>query len=164
MARPIGDKTRRKMIQGVIDAVGNGVPLDDACQVAGMTRMEFMRGVADDPQLWKEYELARATRGDVYAQRVLDIAAAVETGSIPHNAGRAAMEAYKWAASKMARPLWGDDPQSAGVSITIGSDAGRMLVRDEQARRIALRLADEAPMLPAPVIDAEFEQTDAKES
>lgn len=98
-------------IPDVILRVSEGLSLRKACEELGLHAPSTHTFIDDDPTFREQYARAREIRGEVFGEQVLTVAAAVVAKKIKPDAGRVAIDAYKWAAGRMAPKAWGDKQQ-----------------------------------------------------
>lgn len=85
-----------------------GLSLRKVCDELGLDPPSTLHFIEADDRLRHQYALARAVRGDEYGVQVALIAAAVAAGKMKPEAGRVAMDGFKWTAARMAAKGWGD--------------------------------------------------------
>jgi hypothetical protein len=91
---------------------GDGRSLRQVCKDPDMPAYQNVyRWLNDDPDLRERYELARAERGEQLGERVVELSEQIVRGELDPQAGKNAIDGYKWAAGRMAPKAWGDRSQ-----------------------------------------------------
>lgn len=110
--KPKAEPTRRQPqpedFPILFDEVSGGRSMAAACRARGIDHPSVCRAIAADTDLETAYEAARQERGDYYGEQVVNTAAGVLGGKIKPDAGRVAIDAFKWTAARMAPKRWGD--------------------------------------------------------
>jgi len=138
----------------ILNHIADGRSIRRICAMDDMPAWETVRRwLRDDVAFAAQYARAREAAADQLAARVVDIAEDVADGKLDAQAGRAAIDGLKWAASKLNARVYGDrldlnanvnvTGQVAGYIIDLRPDDGRTAVLDGTAVQ-----ADAA--LPAP--------------
>ncbi len=83
-------------------------------------RSTIQREIATNPAFSGQYRRARATAGDFWADRVIEVAEDVLNGKKEPNAARVAIGSFQWAASKLNPAEYGDNQR---VDIAVTHDA-----------------------------------------
>jgi hypothetical protein len=97
-----------------MELVGEGKSLRAACASLGIDPGSMHRFIDDDKERSAEYERAKERRAEYFQELGLELSLASATGAevggqkIDPKGARAALEAIKWAASKMAPRTHGD--------------------------------------------------------
>ena len=108
-ARPPQAKKSPEMIKAICDKVIEGYSLERICRDPAMPSVVAVwHWYKNDPEFARQYDEARQARGDRYGERVADVVEAVKLGEIDYNTARIAIDAYKWAAARMAPKHYGD--------------------------------------------------------
>lgn len=99
--------------------IASGRSLKRICERdAGMPhRATVFKWMQENEGFLKLYNLAKAESADAHAEDIEDIAEDVRNGKLDPNAGRVAMDAYKWTASKLKPKKYGDK-----LDLTSGGD------------------------------------------
>jgi len=106
-----------EIIDQVLDRLATGESLRAICRTPGYPSIwRFLRAVDDDEsgQLAQQYARAREANGDTMDARVLEIADEVAASKMDPQAGRTAMEGYKWRAAHQRPHRYGDRVITAG--------------------------------------------------
>jgi hypothetical protein len=88
--------------------MAEGKSLRAACEVLGLDAPSASKAMRSDRGLRQQYVHAREDRGDFYGEKVAVVADGVLAGEIKPEAGRVAMDGYKWTAARMHPNGWGD--------------------------------------------------------
>ena len=117
----------------ILERLSGGEALRNVCEELGTSAQAFLRRVATDPALEEHYTRARTACGDIMDSKVQAVADQVAAGKLDPNAGRVAIDAYKWRAAHLQPKRYGDrqvveHAGSIGVSI---ADK----IRENQKRR-----------------------------
>lgn len=115
-----------------VQIIAEGGTWETAQRELGVNPWHLSKWLKEDDELAKQYARARESQGDVYADRVIDIAMKVERGEIEPNAGRVAMDAHKWAAGKRKPKVYGEK-----IDLTHGGDPDRPVV--QRIERVIVR-------------------------
>ena len=110
-----------------------------------MRWLRFGTGKEAIPQALRDrYSHALEERGESLGERITDLAKRVESGMLDPHAGRVAIDAYKWAAGRLAPSRYGANQHITvdSRSINVAVETGRALVADDDLRRTAQGIAD----------------------
>jgi hypothetical protein len=123
---------------GAIAAAVLGLPDDEQGRHAAKCRFYRLRSRASTR--------AREARADMVVDEIVEIAdAPLLTGSDPirlkAERRRLQIDARKWAAGKLNRLLYSDDPSKVGVSVTVNNHDGGASALAEIQRRLARKRA-----------------------
>jgi hypothetical protein len=140
--------------------------LPDTDEGRNAAKCRFYRMKVRSNALATLYARAREARADMLVDELVEIAdAPLPSGDDPvrlkaeTERRRLMIDARKWAAGKLNRLLYSDDPQRAGVQVTINNnDSGASALEEIRQRLARMRaaLAREAEsMLPAAIAKAE---------
>ncbi|MCZ6861287.1 MAG: hypothetical protein O7I42_13605 [Alphaproteobacteria bacterium] len=131
------------LVDRIIERISAGEPLQKICNDADMPNCSTVqRWRRDKPEFTKLYLLAREEAADSYADRIMTMANELidrreKVTREEIQAVRVAIDALKWAASKLRPSTYGDMTRHAG------HDAGPLTVAVEVDRAIqARKLAD----------------------
>lgn len=109
--------------------LSGGLSLRRLCRQNDMPAFQtVLRWVGERADFREQYVRALEARGCNYAEQVVDVGQRVLAGEIPSDAGRVAIDALKWAASRMAPRVYGDR-----IALT-GADGGDIGMRITDAR------------------------------
>lgn len=95
----------------VCAGIADGLSLRNACEAAGTKATTFLSWCNLDKAVDEQYAHAREARGLHYGDRIGEIADDAASGKIDPAAARAAIDGYKWTASRMAPKRLGDRMQ-----------------------------------------------------
>jgi len=115
----------------VLMAVAEGSTLSAACRAAGFDRYSFRRWTLVCENLREAYFAARKLKAGALFEEVLDLARTLRDTQMPNErvaALRTAIEALKWAASKLSPIEYGDRPPltpAVAIQINTGLDLGK---------------------------------------
>lgn len=99
---------QKLMFSAIIQAVGSGALVDDACAAQGVPAFRFFRAVDKDEELRTAYACAQRARAELMAEQVVSIADD-QTADPAHNRNK--MQARQWLASKLYAAKFGDKLQ-----------------------------------------------------
>lgn len=108
MAMPEARRPAAEDMPGIFTDMLDGSSLTAACRSRGIDPGSTIHFIDADEALRQQYARARSVRGDGYGEKVADVAQRVLDGEIPPDAGRAAMDGFKWTAARMSPKGWGD--------------------------------------------------------
>lgn len=133
----------------VFASVADGKSLRQACKGVGLNRGSLWRAIQADEALRSQYARAREWQGEAHQERITEVAQELEAGVPPERvqALRTALDARKWAASKLAPALYGDTPPRGETTVNIGELHLAALRELGQRDRLALpaaRVAEDA--------------------
>jgi len=106
--------------------ISEGESLVAVCRDSALPSIRtVMRWLAENEAFRQDYARAREAKADADADNIGDIAARVLTGEYDPQAARVAIDALKWAASKMQPKKYGDKldlNHGGGLTVTISGD------------------------------------------
>ena len=89
--------------------IAEGQPLTKICKLEGMPHYAtIMRWLDADSSFRERYARAREASADTLAHKIQDLAERVEAGKVDAHAGRVAIDAMKWIASKLKPKVYGE--------------------------------------------------------
>jgi len=120
----------------ICEHIAGGKSLREYCRIESKPSTSTVcRWIVGKPEFWAQYASAREAAGFAHADRMIDIAEMIEGGMIGPQAAKVMMDAYKWAAERMA-----SKHHSAKQEIDHKSSDGTMSPKDNsQAVLEALR-------------------------
>ncbi len=127
------------LVDRIIERISAGEPLQKICEDADMPACSTVqRWRRDKSDFAKLYSLAREEAADAYADRIMDLANSLidsrkNVTREEIQAVRVALEALKWAASKLRPGIYGDMTRVAG------HDAGQLTISVQVERAIEAR-------------------------
>src|SRR5690606_1022969 len=131
---------------GTIAAAVLGLPDDEQGRNAAKCR--FYRLKVASSALATLYARAREARADMLVDELVELAdAPLPAGDDPirlkaeTERRRLQIDARKWAAGKLNRRLYSDDPQRPGMQVTINNDAGASALEEIRQRLARKRAA-----------------------
>lgn len=93
----------------IVDLLANGHSIRAVCAMPDMPAWSTVREwLRSDAEFTTRYARAREAAADQLAARVVDIADKVAEGRLDAQAGRTAIDGYKWAAAKLKPSVYGD--------------------------------------------------------
>lgn len=101
------------------------------------TRQTIGNELHRNEAFFTQYQRACARRGQFYGDKVIEVADGVLAGEIDPSAGKVAIDAYKWTASKLDPKTYGDHSQvdvNANVKLSAADNAPGWL-KDRLASR-----------------------------
>jgi hypothetical protein len=110
MGRP--SKKTPKTVEELLLRISMGRSVANVSQDEDMPDLRtIFRWVASDEEFRHAYARACANRSLVYADTIGDIAKGVMAGKIPPDAGRVAIDSYKWIAARLMPKYYGEKQQ-----------------------------------------------------
>jgi hypothetical protein len=120
--KPAVRKTEAVIQEMLWRVAGDARSLRQVCQDEDMpTYKTVYEWLNADPELRERYELARAERGDYLGERVVELSEQIVSGELDPQAGKNAIDGYKWVAGRMAPRSWGD---RSALDMRVSRDAG----------------------------------------
>ncbi len=108
----------RAIADEICQRIAEGEPLTKICKDPRMpaysTILGWRVGDMGDGEFSEKYARARQDGADALADKIRELAERVETGKLDPNAGRVAIDALKWIASKLKPRAYGDRLELAG--------------------------------------------------
>ncbi len=108
----------RAIADEICRRIAEGEPLTKICRSPNMpaysTILGWRVGDMGDGEFSEKYARARQDGADALADKIRELAERVETGKLDPNAGRVAIDALKWIASKLKPRSYGDKLELAG--------------------------------------------------
>ncbi len=108
----------REVADEICRRIAEGEPLTKICKEPKMpaysTVLGWRVGDMGDGEFSERYARARQDGADALADKIRELAERVETGKLDPNAGRVAIDALKWIASKLKPRAYGDRLELAG--------------------------------------------------
>ena len=143
---------RKRIVRQVCKAVAHGKSTVQACRAAGISIRVWWMWCGRDSNLLRDYTRAREMCGESYGERVAAVARRVLAGEVDANAGRVAIDAFKWTACHMAPRHWADAPpvtftEQRSPAVVIGQLAV-LLDRTPELRALLLGHPEIAALLP----------------
>lgn len=117
-----------EIFEKIITAVLEGRTLTSACLDHSIEYASFYRYAHSKPDLWSEYQRARAQGSDAKADEIIDIS----NNEPDVNRAKMQIDARKWHAAKTNPQVYGENIQ---ISLDSGRDLGAALMRFEAVRR-----------------------------
>jgi hypothetical protein len=129
IGRPSKVETQFRQTEEILEAVSAGTPLKTVCQAPGLpTPAEFRRWVRADPELARQYELARRDMAHALFDEMTALAHELATGTYGKDdnavvgAKRAAIDALKHLTARLLPGQYADQKAvNQGVQVTIVS-------------------------------------------
>lgn len=110
MGRP--SKKTPKTVEELLVRISMGRSVSSVCGDEDMPEARTVfRWIAEDEDFRQRYARACANRSLVYADTIGDIAKGVMAGKIPPDAGRVAIDSYKWIAARLMPKYYGEKQQ-----------------------------------------------------
>lgn len=110
MGRP--SKKTPKTVEEFLIRISMGRSVANVCSDEDMPEVRTVfRWIAEDEEFRQAYARACANRSLVYADTIGDIAKGVMAGKIPPDAGRVAIDSYKWIAARLMPKYYGEKQQ-----------------------------------------------------
>lgn len=135
---------RKAAIETVLDAVASGQSVQNTCEADGMPpRTSVMRWIREDDDTAARYARAREYGADALADNIISAGRDVLDGKIAPDQARVAIDAMKWAASKLKPTSYGERMEHR-----LSADAGLLGALQSIESRIK-----SAPALEALVVD-----------
>lgn len=98
-----------KQAERILEALAEGATMRDACEAVGVSRKQVWRWDAYDVEGFTALlASAREHQAEALADQIVDIAREVQREEIAPDAGRVAIDAYKWMATKLKPRTFGD--------------------------------------------------------
>lgn len=101
------------ILESIIVGIEEGKTLAQVSHEVGPATSTIKKWIEEDEEFSAMYARAREIRADHFADKVAEIGHKVMEGSLLPDAGRVAMDAFKWTAAKMAPRKWGDRNEPA---------------------------------------------------
>ena len=98
-----GKPQTRAKVQNVLDLVGEGMSVMQACARAGLARSVFLKYVSRD-----EYARARDAQADAHFDEMADLEEQCRAGILDPQAFRALLDSRKWRLARMRPKIYGD--------------------------------------------------------
>ena len=99
----------QEIAETICERIAEGVPLVKICKGKGMPAYRtVLRWRTEKEGFSHLYAQARGDAADTLADKIQDLAERVELGTLDYNAGRVAIDALKWIASKLKPKSYGD--------------------------------------------------------
>lgn len=96
----------------ICERIAEGEPLTKICRDEAMPSYRtVLNWRVKDSEFLQMYTRAREDAGDTLADEIRELAQKVERGKLDPNAGRVAIDALKWIASKLKPKVYGDRSQ-----------------------------------------------------
>ena len=110
MGRP--SKKTPKTVEELLLRISMGRSVANVCSDEDMPEVRTVfRWISEDEEFRQAYARACANRSLVYADTIGDIAKGVMAGKIPPDAGRVAIDSYKWIAARLMPKYYGEKQQ-----------------------------------------------------
>lgn len=93
--------------QPIFNMIAADQSLKEICEDLGLHRPTVMTRMHSDPELERQYLLARAFRADTLAEKAIKIAEDVLSGEVDAKNARVAAPIYQWAAAQLNPKAWG---------------------------------------------------------
>lgn len=150
MGRP--SKRTPKTVEELLVRISMGRSVANVCTDEDMpdARTVF-RWIAENEDFRQAYARACANRSLVYADTIGDIAKGVMAGKIPPDAGRVAIDSYKWIAARLMPKYYGEKQlleASVTHTHTLHLGALKQLAEEAKQSRAKVIEADPVPQLP----------------
>ena len=101
MARPT--IFTQELAEDICDHIAGGKSLREFCRAPNAPSTSTVcRWIVSKPEFWEQYREAREAAGFAHADRMIELAELIEQGGIEHQAAKVMMDAYRWAAERMA--------------------------------------------------------------
>jgi len=103
MGRPT--RAKAEVIDEICFRIAAGESLRSVCRddhLPAISTVTMWIVDGTQPEFTEKYRMAREAAGYVHADRIGDIGAGIESEAIKPEVARAAMDAYKWSAERMA--------------------------------------------------------------
>lgn len=150
MGRP--SKKTPKTVEELLVRISMGRSVANVCTDEDMPDMRTVfRWIAEDEDFRHAYARACANRSLVYADTIGDIAKGVMAGKIPPDAGRVAIDSYKWIAARLMPKYYGERQlleASVTHTHTLHLDALKQLANEAKQSRAKVIDAEPVPQLP----------------
>lgn len=150
-----------EVAQAYLDALESGEPLQAAVEIAETTTKQLKGWVDRNPTFAGQVALARMAGAHSFADKVGIVAKKVEDGDLEPNAGRVAMDGYKWIASKFAPRAYGDRLELLVDSKQSGPDLSAVpleVLQQMEKLLSAHGLGPDFKPLKDDIVDAEFRE------
>jgi hypothetical protein len=95
----------------IFDEISTGQNLPGLAHAANLPYRWIIDKINSSPELRANYDKAKNAQGISQAERISELAAKVESGEIEPNAGRVAIDARKWLASRFNPEQFGERTQ-----------------------------------------------------
>jgi len=145
-------KKTQKTVEEFLIRISMGRSVANVCTDEDMPDVRTVfRWIAEDEAFRQSYTRACANRSLVYADTIGDIAKGVMAGKIPPDAGRVAIESYKWIAARLTPKVYGEKQQieaSVTHTHTLHLDALKQLANEAKQSRAKVIDAEPVPQLP----------------
>jgi Asp-tRNA(Asn)/Glu-tRNA(Gln) amidotransferase B subunit len=130
-------KYTNELAEDICKHIAGGRSLREYCREEAAPSMSTVcRWIVGNPEFWEQYREAREAAGFAHADKMIHLAELIETGGIEHQAAKVMMDAYKWAAERMASK---HHSPSQKIEHTGGIDLNKM--SDEELERKIAELA-----------------------
>lgn len=93
--------------QPIFNMIAADTSLTEICEELGLHKPTVMTRMHGDPELERQYLLARAFRADALAEKAIQIAHDVLDGTVDAKNARVAGPIFQWAASQLNPRAWG---------------------------------------------------------
>lgn len=92
-----------ELAKDICDHIASGRSLREYCRnPEAPSTSTVCRWIVSKPEFWEQYAQAREAAGFAHADRMIELAELIEHGGIEYQAAKVMMDAYKWAAERMA--------------------------------------------------------------
>lgn len=92
-----------ELAEDICKHIAGGRSLREYCrEETAPSTSTVCRWIVGKPEFWEQYREAREAAGFAHADKMIHLAELIETGGIEHQAAKVMMDAYKWAAERMA--------------------------------------------------------------
>ena len=112
----------------IFEMVASNVSLQDACKRLSLHYPTVQSRLTESADLIRQYQLARAYRGELLAEKAIETAQDLidnnrdENGGVEIRAAKTAIETFKWGAAQLDPAKWGQTTVKTEISGPGGKD------------------------------------------
>lgn len=141
----------------LLESIAIGTPISKACQAVGFPRCTLYRELdkegEEGDRIRDKYARARELQADAHADRIMELSEDVLEGKYDYNSARVAIDALKWAASKLRPKVYGDrievdSKRDVTVTVVLGQALPNALTPNALMPAIEAHVTSHGPAVP----------------